>query len=199
MYFLRGSLLLFPVARPSDALRKRSRSLSLHFLLQLLFWVEEEEVDGVGEDGRASTPSILRGERDLDPFLLLEEESRMGFVSLPLSLVTSTIAAVKGSSSSGPLTPFLRGDRGVLDLGDRGEEPELPSLSGCCMRGGGLRGRILPFSKSSSAVVSSGGSLPFSKCPLKSNSKSSTSVAGVSSQPKGFAGEVEMLGGVKCL
>lgn len=37
VYFHRGSLLLLPVARPSDALRKRSRSFNLHFLLPLLF------------------------------------------------------------------------------------------------------------------------------------------------------------------
>lgn len=53
VYFHRGSLLLLPVARPSDALRKRSRSFSLHFLLPLLFTkgaAAGAEVEAEGEE-----------------------------------------------------------------------------------------------------------------------------------------------------
>lgn len=77
VYFLNGSLLWFPVARPSDALRKRRRSLSLHFRLPPVPLAAE----GAGEvgdlsarrqSGASSMVPLLNGERDLDPFRLRE-------------------------------------------------------------------------------------------------------------------------------
>lgn len=127
VYLRRGSLLLLPVARPSDALRNRSRSLNLHFLLpplvvvlrhsdaMVVAEVEEFEWEVVvvveSEDFEKNpppTPLPLRmGERDLDPFLLrLEEMEEDGctddFEELPVSLslprVASVMAAAKGSN-----------------------------------------------------------------------------------------------------
>lgn len=224
VYLRRGSLLLFPVTRPSDALRNKSRSLSLHFLLPPLVVLRHSEatvaaaaeVEAFGEelemeDFVKNPPApLLMGERDLDPFLLRLEEIEVactedaGRFSLPLSLVASTIAAVKGSSL--PTLPLARGDHNALfgDFGDRGEGATLVILSSSLKLyslGGSFSfsGRIIPSSNSSSAVVRSGSGTPFSSCPLKSKAKSSASsdlgglgVPGFSSQSKGTEEDARM-------
>jgi hypothetical protein len=87
VYLKSGSLLPPPVARPSDALRKRKRSLSLHFLLPLPQpRIMEARGDG-GEEGNSSSsmpaPPTLNGERDRVALLLRDEAAEAGAADLP--------------------------------------------------------------------------------------------------------------------
>jgi hypothetical protein len=98
VYLKSGSLLPPPVARPSDALRKRNRSLRRHFLLPLPQPRIMEILGDGGEEGDSSssrtTPPPLNGDRDRVALLLLDEApveaaAAAGLPDLPLSNDTS--------------------------------------------------------------------------------------------------------------
>lgn len=182
-YFLSGSLL---AARPSDALRNSRKSLSLHILE--LFEEDDESFELLMFCGTlCSLPNVtsetLNGDKDLVTFRevaavdVAEDDDdddpvfrslpRWYWGSVPASFRVRSIAAANGSVS------FLcRGENIFFgDLGDFGDEIALLKFSSglllSCNRGGGLRGRILPPSKSSSAERE-----VLSSWPLKSNAKS---------------------------
>uniref|UniRef100_A0A0A9A8B2 Uncharacterized protein n=1 Tax=Arundo donax TaxID=35708 RepID=A0A0A9A8B2_ARUDO len=93
VYLNSWSLLPPPVARPSEALRKRKRSLSRHFLLPLPQPRIMDVLGDGGEDGNspssspAPAPTPLNGERDRVALLLLDDavETGAGRLDLPLS------------------------------------------------------------------------------------------------------------------
>lgn len=111
------------VALPSEALRKRRKSLNLHFLVkgiedknedvfELLLLVEEETL--LSSESHTTMSEILKGDNDLLPLRPETETlSLLRCVSSCSSLLrVSFIASAKGSKSFF----FLRGES--LDLGD---------------------------------------------------------------------------------
>jgi hypothetical protein len=101
VYLKSGSLLPPPVARPSDALRKRNRSFRRHFLLPLPQpRIMEVRGDG-GDEGESSSskapPPPLNGDRERVALLLLDEAAAVveaaAAAGLLLDLPLSTNAA----------------------------------------------------------------------------------------------------------
>ena len=94
VYLKSGSLL--PAARPSDALRKRKKSLSLHFLLPLPQPRIIEVLGDGGEEGNSSSQPPqppLNGDRDRVALLLLEEVAEAVAAGLPDRTLSDASAA----------------------------------------------------------------------------------------------------------
>lgn len=101
VYLRSGSL---PVARPSDALRKRNRSLSRHFLLPLPLpqprIMEEARGDGGGDS--SSTSSAAAASRPLPP--LNGDRDRVALLLLLLDEEGAAAAAEEGLQPDLPLS-----------------------------------------------------------------------------------------------
>lgn len=101
VYLRSGSL---PVARPSDALRKRNRSLSRHFLLPLPLpqprIMEEARGDGGGDS--SSTSSAAAASRPLPP--LNGDRDRVALLVLLLDEEGAAAAAAEGLQPDLPLS-----------------------------------------------------------------------------------------------
>ncbi|GJM86928.1 hypothetical protein PR202_ga02831 [Eleusine coracana subsp. coracana] len=191
-YLNTGSLLILPPARPfaDDALRNRRRSLSRHFFLPppLLFLL--------ATGGALDTADVARfmGE-DADSLFTPPASSSL----LPAPRGDGAMAAFSSAAANGskstppgptalrPRVPRSRGDQ-IMDRADRGDDPTLPPPPPSSRRGGGLSGRILPSSKSSSAVVSSRACAALSRSTPKSKSASASSSASAANSGFGFPG-----------
>lgn len=159
-YFLSGFLSVLP----SEALRKRRKSLNFHFLVKEIEARRKGDLELLVKEEMFSDShtmsEILRGDKDLLlPFrpdtktLCLPRASFFSSFSSSSSFLPLRVSFVASASRSKSF--FLRGD--VTGEGER--------------RGGvggaGFRGRIFPARKSSSAE-----SKGLSRCPVKLNSKS---------------------------
>jgi hypothetical protein len=91
MVYLNSGSSLPPAARPSDALRKRKRSLRRHFLLPL---PHPRVLGDGGEEGRSSSSPPLNGDSDRVALLLLDgaAEEALPAAGLPLSNASAAVS-----------------------------------------------------------------------------------------------------------